>query len=84
MKIKFSGKIGKNCLNFISNHNLITKWDKQKKLFEENIKHPSLRVKILEPKSRGVYSFRIDKKYRALFTVKDNKAYIFRITNHYD
>lgn len=81
MKIK---KIRKDCSKFIKDHNLNTKWDKCKKFFEENIKHPSLNVELLEPKWRGIYSFRIDKKYRALFFIDDkNRAEVFLITKHY-
>ncbi|MBU4056833.1 hypothetical protein KJ695_02905, partial [Patescibacteria group bacterium] len=52
---------------FLNEHNLAKKWIKAKLLFEKNINYPSLKVELLEPKWRGVYSFRLDKKYRALF-----------------
>lgn len=69
---------------FISKQNLAVKWSKVKKLFENNIRHPSLDVELLEPKWRGFYSFRLDKKYRALFFIDDNnQAEVFKITNHY-
>ncbi len=81
MKIK---KLDKECLEFLSNHNLTDKWNKCKKLFEENIKHPSLKVELLEPKQRGIYSFRIDRKYRALFFIESRGSVeVFQITNHY-
>ena len=63
--------------------NLIKKWDKAKILFESDIRHPSLEVELLEPRWRGIYSFRLDRKYRALFFISDGKAEIFKITKHY-
>lgn len=59
------------------------KWEKAKQLFEMNIRHPSLNTELLEPHWRGIYSFRLDKKYRALFFIIDGKAEVFKITNHY-
>lgn len=60
------------------------KWLKSKSLFEENSKHPSLNTELLEPKWRGIYSFRLDKKYRAIFFITENKEVeIIAITNHY-
>jgi len=53
-------------------------------LIEENIRHPSLHTELLEPHWRGIYSFRVDKKYRALFfIIKEGMAEVFAITNHY-
>ncbi|MBK9331623.1 MAG: type II toxin-antitoxin system YoeB family toxin, partial [Ignavibacteria bacterium] len=40
-------------------------------------------TELLEPHWRGIYSFRIDQKYRALFIMADGEAEIFQITNHY-
>lgn len=64
-------------------HNPTKKWLKVETLLASNLKHPSLNVELLEPKHRGIFSFRIDKKYRALFFVKDGYVEIFAITNHY-
>jgi len=47
------------------------------------LKHPSLNTDLLKPQRRGIYSFRIDKKYRALLFVANGKAEVFQITNHY-
>lgn len=68
---------------FIRKHNLTKKWQKAKLLFKENIRHPSLHVELLEPRWRGIYSFRLDKKYRALFFITNGKVEIFQITKHY-
>lgn len=62
---------------------LVAKWNKAKKLFENDLRHPSLHTELLEPRWRGIYSFRLDKKYRALFFITDGHAEVFRITNHY-
>ncbi|MEK7649018.1 MAG: hypothetical protein AAB400_03865 [Patescibacteria group bacterium] len=67
----------------IALHSLKCKWDKAKKFFEANLNHPSLKTEILEPRWRGIYSFRLDRKYRALFFIKDGEVEVFSITNHY-
>ena len=56
---------------------------KSKILFEKDVQYPSLKVELLEPKWRGIYSFRLDRKYRALFFISAGQAEIFQITNHY-
>lgn len=68
---------------YVKNHLLQKKWDKAVALFESDIKHPSLETELLEPKHEMVYSFRIDRKYRAMFMIKNNVAFVFRVTNHY-
>lgn len=68
---------------FLKEHNLLKKWTKAKLLFEKNINYPSLKVELLEPKWRGVYSFRLDKKCRALFFIINGAAEVFQITKHY-
>lgn len=68
---------------YLDTYQLKTKWKKAKQLFEENIRHPSLHTELLEPRWRGIYSFRLDKKYRALFFLSDSQAEVFQITNHY-
>jgi len=80
MKLK---PLRKDLVKAIKEHNLGGKWEKVKNLFEADIKHPSLNVELLEPHWRGIYSFRIDKKYRALFFVSIDRAEVFQITNHY-
>ncbi len=81
MKIK---PIRKDLESFLDKRNLTKKWKKAKRLFEANPRHPSLHVEILEPKSRGISSFRIDLKYRALFFIDaEGMVEVFKITNHY-
>lgn len=80
MKIK---PIRKDLHDYLLLHNLSKKWEKAVRLFEQDPNYPSLRTELLEPKSRGIYSFRIDRKYRALFFVSDSEVEVFQITNHY-
>jgi Txe/YoeB family toxin of Txe-Axe toxin-antitoxin module len=68
---------------FLQEHNLADRWEKTKRLFEGNIRHPSLHVELLEPRWRGIYSFRLDKRYRVLFFIAEKRAEVFQITMHY-
>lgn len=68
---------------YLQKHNLEKKWAKAEKLVIDNVRHPSLHVELLEPKWRGIYSFRLDRQYRALFFIRGSKLEIFKITNHY-
>lgn len=69
---------------YLTKHNLVKKYAKSKKLFEHDPFYPSLNTELLEPKDRLIYSFRLDKKYRALFIYIDtNTIEIITITNHY-
>jgi Txe/YoeB family toxin of Txe-Axe toxin-antitoxin module len=69
---------------YIQKHGLSKKWERAKTLFEHDPSHPSLKTELLEPKSRLIYSFRIDIKYRALFIyLPNNKIEIIAITKHY-
>jgi len=70
--------------NYLKIHGLSRKWEKVKKLFESDPSYPSLGTELLEPKHRLIYSFRIDKKYRALFIcLTEEKGEIVAITKHY-
>lgn len=81
MKIK---PFHKDVAAYVQKHRLVSKWDKARRLFENDIRHPSLETELLEPRWHGIYSFRIDKKYRALFFIdRGGNAEVFRVTNHY-
>jgi len=67
----------------IDKFSLRHKWNKAKRLFETNIRHPSLHTELLEPHWRGIYSLRLDKKYRALFFITKGQAEVFKVTEHY-
>lgn len=69
---------------YLTRRNLTQKFDKQVSLFISNNKHPSLNTELLEPKEFKVYSFRIDKKYRAIFLFKTTDTIeIVDINDHY-
>ena len=69
---------------YIQRHGISRKWEKAKRLFENNPFHPSLNTELLEPKHRLIYSFRIDKKYRVLFIcLPENKVEVIAVTKHY-
>ncbi|OGG34869.1 hypothetical protein A2363_00315 [Candidatus Gottesmanbacteria bacterium RIFOXYB1_FULL_47_11] len=69
----------------------LTRWQLRKKfakqciLFIHNPKHPSLHVELMEPHNLGIYSFRIDRKYRAVFIFRetDYAIEILTVTLHY-
>lgn len=64
---------------------LENKFKKQIGLISQNPQHPSLNTELLEPKEYGIYSFRIDRKYRSLFIFREDKKVIevLNITSHY-
>lgn len=70
---------------YLRKRNLLAKYEKQARLLVKNPKHPSLRIELLEPHERGIYSFRLDRQYRALFFFRDDVATIevITITSHY-
>lgn len=80
MKIK---PLRKDLKKKIIRYGLVKKFSKQKKLFESNFKHPSLNTEILKPKSLKIYSFRIDRKWRAIFIIVNKQAEIVDINPHY-
>ncbi len=69
---------------YINKHGLSGKWGKAKTLFETNPFHPSLNTELLEPRHRLIYSFRVDRQYRALFIyLPNNTVEILAVTKHY-
>ena len=69
---------------YLKKQNLEKKYKKAKDLFEKDPFYPSLNTELLEPKERLIYSFRLDKKYRAIFVyVDENTIEIVMFTNHY-
>jgi Txe/YoeB family toxin of Txe-Axe toxin-antitoxin module len=69
----------------IAKHSLQKKFNKQIELLKFDPKHPSLNIELLEPKEYGVYSFRIDQKYRGIFIFRKDKEMIeiITVTVHY-
>lgn len=71
-------------IKYLKKHNIEKRYEKQVKLFLENPHHPSLNTETLEPKSLKIYSFRITRKYRAIFIITgNNEAEIIDINLHY-
>ena len=64
---------------------LVKKYEKQITLLENNLCHPSLNVELLEPKKMQIYSFRIDRKFRAIFIFRKPREVIevLNVTVHY-
>ena len=70
---------------YLQKHNITKQYLKQAIFFEDNPHHPSLNTEILEPKHLKIYSFRIDRKYRAIFILtKRNEVEIIDINLHYE
>lgn len=70
--------------DFLKKRKLEKRFDKQKQLFEQNISHPSLETELLAPKQFRIWSFRVDRKYRAIFIfLGKDKIEIIDINNHY-
>ena len=71
-------------VEYLRNHKLTKKFHKQVQFLEEDLSYPSLNVEILEPRHLKIYSFRLDKKYRAIFIfVRSDLIEIIDVTNHY-
>lgn len=70
-------------LEYLKKHKLQDKFQKQLKILQYNPKHPSLHTEILEPRHLKIYSFRLDKKYRAIFVIKNEEIVIIDINPHY-
>jgi len=69
---------------YLKKHNLEKKFDKQIKLFQENPFYPSLETELLEPRQMRIWSFRIDRKYRAIFIFRERDLIeIIDVNNHY-
>ena len=69
---------------YLAERGLTKKFEKQKRLFEQNPRHPSLNTELLEPRQYKIYSFRIDKRYRAHFWLRSPETIeILTVTDHY-
>jgi len=69
---------------YLRRRRLTRKFIKQKRLFEKDVFHSSLRTELLEPKRMCIWSFRLDRKYRAIFIFKTKNAVeIIDINDHY-
>lgn len=69
---------------YLIKRDLVKKFNKQVTLLLENPSYPSLNTEILEPRDFRIYSFRIDRKYRAIFGIRENNEIeIVDINDHY-
>ncbi len=69
---------------YLEKHGLEKKFYKQKHLFEQNPFHRSLETELLEPRHMRIWSFRIDRKYRAIFIfLEKGLVEVIDINNHY-
>lgn len=50
------------------------KTKKQFQLFLQNLFHPSLNTEKLQPKNKNIWSFRIDRNFRVIFTFLDQET----------
>ena len=76
--------IAKRLEQYLRAHGLKEKFTKQQALFEANPYHPSLNLELLEPKRLRYFSFRVDRKYRAIFIfLASDVIEIIDVNNHY-
>ena len=69
---------------YLKKMKLKDKFIKQKRLFEQNPLHSSLNTELMEPRHLRIWSFRINRKYRAIFIFHErNIVEIIDINNHY-
>lgn len=69
---------------YLQDHRLTKKFTKQSLQLISNMYHPGLNLELLEPKSYGHFSFRLDIHYRVIFIFHDPEIIeIISITNHY-
>lgn len=71
-------------VEYLAVRRLSKKFEKQKHIFENNPFHPSLATELLEPRKMRIWSFRLDRKYRAIFIFRTKDTIeIIDINNHY-
>lgn len=76
--------IDQRILKYIQPRGISKVFYKQLSLLMQNPKYPSLRTELMLPKARGLYSFRVTLKYRAIFVYKDtNTIEIIDVNDHY-
>ncbi|PIR72574.1 MAG: hypothetical protein COU42_00880 [Candidatus Nealsonbacteria bacterium CG10_big_fil_rev_8_21_14_0_10_36_24] len=69
---------------YLKKRNLGGKFEKQKKLFEQNPFCPSLKTELLKPPKMRIWSFRIDRKYRAILIFREKDTIeIIDVNDHY-
>jgi len=70
--------------NYLKTRRIEKKFVKQKEFFERNPFHPGLKTELLKPRRLRIWSFRIDRKYRAIFIFrKGDTIEIIDVNDHY-
>lgn len=76
--------LNKRLAVYLEKRGLRERFEKQRRLFEHNPSHPGLETELLKPRHLRIYSFRITRKYRAIFIYRGNGAVeIIDVNNHY-
>lgn len=57
---------------------------KQESLFKNNTFHPSLNTEKIEPKGKGIWTYRVDKKYRVAFRFEDPQTAVLLAVGPHD
>jgi len=71
-------------LVYLKKRKLEQKFEKQISFFKQNPFYSGLETELLEPKKMRIWSFRIDKKYRAIFIFREKDTIeIIDVNNHY-
>ena len=74
----------RNIRRYLKKKGLEKIFKKQIAFFEKNQFHPSLKTELLEPKEMHIWSFRVGRKYRAIFIFRDGSTIeILDVNNHY-
>lgn len=83
MDFSFSSEVITELKKIKQKHPLLfKKIQKQVKIFQENIKHPSLRTHKLKGNLINTWSISVEGNFRMIYTVKNNEAIFFKIGNH--
>lgn len=70
--------------DYLKKRGLEKKFEKQKRFFEENPFHSSLRTELLEPRKMRIWSFRVNHRYRAIFIFRERDIVeIIDVNDHY-
>jgi len=69
---------------YLQKHQLEKKFAKQQAFLRQNPFYPSLHTELLKPRHLRIWSFRIDKRYRAIFFFRaPDTVEIIDINDHY-
>lgn len=69
---------------YLKKHQLEKKFAKQQAFLQQNPFYPSLHSELLEPRHLRLWSFRVDKRYRAIFIFrKPDTIEIIDVNDHY-